>query len=244
MMMRRRTMMMMMIIIIIISTFINSARVTQCHNGAGWRWWWWWWWWCWWCIDLINMKVTLDGQLRRCADNRSVWLDLVTSEAVLDNNSHNSSPTTAPVSVPVTPHVTAAASAPQQAPKLSPVTLTNPINPSHNGPMPTMTFNCIADSLVWVSRGRDARLLNGESTEVLIQGLPQCLQSADHIQVLCVGSLHLVGDVLSLLDPLICDKWTISTNKYISCLRSFLSFHVLVGSVIDETSGVVAHSFC
>ena len=25
------------IIIIIISTFINSARVTQCHNGAGWR---------------------------------------------------------------------------------------------------------------------------------------------------------------------------------------------------------------
>ena len=24
------------IIIIIISTFINSARVTQCHNGAGW----------------------------------------------------------------------------------------------------------------------------------------------------------------------------------------------------------------
>jgi len=25
------------LIIIIISTFINSARVTQCHNGAGWR---------------------------------------------------------------------------------------------------------------------------------------------------------------------------------------------------------------
>ena len=25
------------IIIIISSTFINSARVTQCHNGAGWR---------------------------------------------------------------------------------------------------------------------------------------------------------------------------------------------------------------
>ena len=30
-------MILIIIIIIIISTFINSARVTQCHNGAGWR---------------------------------------------------------------------------------------------------------------------------------------------------------------------------------------------------------------
>jgi len=140
------------------------------------------------------MKVTLDGQLRRCADNRSVWLDLITS----DINSHHSLPTLS--------HITAAASALQHAPELSPTTPPDPQNPSDTGPMPTMTFNCIADSLIWVSRGHDARLLNEDSTGVSVQGLPDCLISADHVQVLCTGSLHLVGDILSLLDPFICDK--------------------------------------
>jgi len=141
------------------------------------------------------MKVTLDDQLRRCADNRSVWLDLVSSSHTMsDVNNHNSLTT---VSVPVSSHL-AAASTLQHAPKLQ--------NPSDNGPMPTMTFNCIADSLIWVSRGRDARLLNGDGTDVSIQGLPECVKSADHVQVLCTGSLHLVGDILSLLDPHVCEK--------------------------------------
>ena len=69
-----------------------------------------------------------------------------------------------------------------------------------------MTFNCIADSLIWVSQGRDSRLLSADGSDVSIQGLPECLKTADHVQVLCTGSLHLVGDILSLLDPCICDK--------------------------------------
>jgi len=133
------------------------------------------------------MNATLDGQLRRCADNRSMWLDLISSRI----NNH-------PSSVPQPQHLTTATSPLQHAPGLSPDT--------HNGPMPTVTFNCIADSLIWLSRGRDLRLLHEDDTAVSIQGLPQCLKSADHIQVLCVGSLHLVGDVLSLLDPYVCDK--------------------------------------
>ena len=143
------------------------------------------------------MKVTLNDQLHRCADNRSVWLDLLStsSHATADINSHDFLTT---ASVPVTTHLSAAASALQQAAKLQ--------HAFHNGPMPTMTFNCIADSLIWVSRGRDSRLLNEDGTAVSIQGLPECLESADHVQVLCTGSLHLVGDILSLLDPCICDK--------------------------------------
>ena len=142
------------------------------------------------------MKVTLDGQLRRCADNRSVWLDLLSSHATPHISNHNSlSSETPAVSVPGTTNFTAAASA-----------LPNPQNPSDNGPMPTMTFNCIADSLIWVSRGRDSRLLNEDSTGVSIQGLPECMKSTSHVQVLCTGSLHLVGGILSLLDPFICDK--------------------------------------
>jgi len=141
------------------------------------------------------MKVTLDGQLRRCADNRSLWLDLVAS------NDHPSLPAE-PASVPLTPHLTTAASLLQHAPKPSPDTVPDP----HNGPMPTLTFNCVADGLIWLSRGRDSRLLTEGDAPVSIQGLPECLKSADHIQVLCVGSLHLVGDILGMLDPLVCDK--------------------------------------
>jgi len=180
----------------------SRAQRYCCWIGWWWRWWRWRWrwrWW-WWCTDLIDMKVTLDGQLRRCADNCSVWLDLITS----DINSHHSLPT-----VSLSSHVTAAASALQRAPKLSPTTPPSTQNPSDSGPMPTMTFNCIADSLIWVSRGQDSRLLNEDSTEVSVHGLPDCLKSADHVQVLCTGSLHLVGDILSLLDPFICDNWAI-----------------------------------
>ena len=136
--------------------------------------------------DSIDMKVTLDGQLRRCADNRSTWLDLISSSQ--------------PNNYPEPPHLTSAPSPLQHAPKLS---LPDP----HNGPMPTMTFNCIADSLIWLSRSHDLRLLREDGTTATsIHGLPDCLRSADHIQVLCVGSLHLVGDILSLLDPFVCDK--------------------------------------
>jgi len=120
--------------------------------------------------------------LRRCADNLSLWLDLVSSS-----------------SEPLPPHLPTDTSPLQHAPRL-------PLPDPSDGPMPTMTFNCVADSLIWLSRGRDLRLLSEDGTAVSIHGLPECLKSADHIQVLCVGSLHLVGDVLSLLDPYVCDK--------------------------------------
>ena len=144
------------------------------------------------CSDLIDMKVTVDAQLRRCTDNRSVWLDMVSSPA--------DAPTPAdPLSTASPPSC--------QATKSSPAVAT---------PMPTMTFNCVADSLIWVSRGRDPRLLSSDvlrscsslnsADRVWIQGLPDSLKRADHIQVLCTGSLHLVGDILGLLDPVVCDK--------------------------------------
>ena len=154
------------------------------------------------CLDLIDMKVTLDGQLRRCADNCSVWLDLLSDHCTADISHHHPLPSDT-VAVPVTSHPTDDSSQLRRTPKLPPEPTKSA---SDNGPMPTMTFNCIADSLIWVSRGFDSRLLNEGVTGVSIQGLPDCLKCADHVQVLCTGSLHLVGDILSLLDPFVCDK--------------------------------------
>jgi len=147
--------------------------------------------------DVVNMKVTLNDQLRRCAENRSIWHDLLTTTSQHPLASpHINSP-----ALPTTSQSQHATGKPQAPPQ------------QHNRPMPTMTFNCIADSLIWVSRGRDSRLLvnwPGRDTaggeDVMVRGIPECVKSASHVQVLCTGSLHLVGDILSLLDPDVCDK--------------------------------------
>jgi folylpolyglutamate synthase len=131
--------------------------------------------------DTVDMKVTLESQLRRCADNRNAWLDLSASQ-----KSHDYS------------HVPNGLTVGHQLMNAS----------CSTGPMPTLTFKSIADSLVWVSKGLDERLLNngGHKGKVDVTGLPDCLHAATHVLVLCTGSLHLVGDILSLLDPAVCDQ--------------------------------------
>lgn len=70
--------------------------------------------------------------------------------------------------------------------------------------MEARIFPSIVDSLHWISRGQDDRIANGIVKSYT--DLPNCLQTAKHVFVLCTGSLHLVGDILSLLDPHVCDK--------------------------------------
>jgi len=73
-------------------------------------------------------------------------------------------------------------------------------------PTLTMTFGTIQESLAFVSRGRDPRLRPTEQGSTKIAELPQSIEFADHVQVLCVGSLHLAGGILSLLNPTACDE--------------------------------------
>lgn len=70
-------------------------------------------------------------------------------------------------------------------------------------PMPCYIFTTIQEALQWVSKGMNHEL---ETVERDLGPLPKVLQEAEHVQVLCTGSLHLVGGVIGLLDPNINDK--------------------------------------
>jgi hypothetical protein len=59
-------------------------------------------------------------------------------------------------------------------------------------PIPTFTFNSIEESLQWLSCGRDPNLTPGKPHGPM---LPAVLSEAEHIQVLCTGSLHLIADM-------------------------------------------------
>jgi len=135
-----------------------------------------------WLTDVIDLKVTLDSLMKRCTDNCNTWNSLLKSH--------------------------------REQMALNKVTSDNvldssSVNNNYNNfqetlEMPTSLFYSIADSLFWISRGQEGRLANDTSEP--ISDLPNCLRTAKHVFVLCTGSVHLVGDILSLLDPDICDK--------------------------------------
>merc|ERR1712059_20272 len=69
--------------------------------------------------------------------------------------------------------------------------------------VPCINIPCINDALLWLTQGRDPLLIpdpaiisNQQNPEV-----PLDLVSADQVQLLVTGSLHLVGGVLGCLEP-------------------------------------------
>lgn len=66
--------------------------------------------------------------------------------------------------------------------------------------MPAYTFTSIQEALTFVTQGKDRDFPIAPNYESTAE-LPASLKNANHIQVLCTGSLHLVGGALQLLDP-------------------------------------------
>ena len=66
------------------------------------------------------------------------------------------------------------------------------------------TFHSIEETLAWLARGEDP-LVPCAAAAVTSPRMPGMLEQADHIQVLCTGSLHLIGGVLRLITPHIND---------------------------------------
>jgi len=168
--------------------------------------------------DIMNKTVSLESQLRRCQENRQAWIDLRqnhkdhqsddqhTTCSQCDSNlaaTEGKQPST--VGNSTGDNYSQTASIPSENNNKC-LTSDNCNERDNYGSLSsTMTFDTILDSLVWVSRGQDARLKALVSgSQMKISGQP--IFTADHVQVLCTGSLILVGNILGLLDPDVCDR--------------------------------------
>ncbi|XP_042193127.1 folylpolyglutamate synthase, mitochondrial isoform X1 [Callorhinchus milii] len=64
-----------------------------------------------------------------------------------------------------------------------------------------LVFPCISDALQWITQGRDPELgLGAAGSPTLHSAGARALQEASAIQILIIGSLHLIGGALKLLD--------------------------------------------
>ena len=62
----------------------------------------------------------------------------------------------------------------------------------------TQVFNCIRDALQWCASDRDP-ILSAAAPSSPHPPPPTVVAKADHIQLLVIGSLHLVGTVMNVL---------------------------------------------
>lgn len=146
--------------------------------------------------DLTNLTVTEKSQTQRCEENRRIWLQLHSEYSQTNASFLN---------------VSRSSHSFQDHKKINgSLDLDKSDDPfilsSNNEAslMPVFAFGTILESLFFVSRGQDPRIK--VPSDLGIGTLPPCLQVAHHAQVLCVGSLHLVGGILSILDPTVCES--------------------------------------
>lgn len=144
--------------------------------------------------DLTNLTVTIKSQIQRCEDNCKIWLQLYSEYSQKSDSFPNH------VMSSNIFHKQTIGSLDSEKSNCSSIPSSNKEEPL----TPALAFSTILDSLAFVSRGCDPRIKTESNTG--FDGLPNCLQFADHIQVLCVGSLHLVGGILSILNPTVCDS--------------------------------------
>ncbi|KAG2470161.1 FOLC protein, partial [Polypterus senegalus] len=128
--------------------------------------------------DQHNYNVTVENMLTRCLDNQKSWCWLSEKEVV------------------------------PRAELLLPGGLPLMTGTVHRG-VESLVFPCIHSALRWITQGRDPVMDYSGKPSTLATMQPgaiagaRTLQEAAHIQVLVTGSLHLVGGVLKLLDPVL-----------------------------------------
>ncbi|KAK7078098.1 hypothetical protein SK128_023155, partial [Halocaridina rubra] len=135
--------------------------------------------------DQTNFTISQDQMHLRCERQRNSWIKLIRDLQKQKNNLKNLPSTDSELSTRNNFEV------------LDDMTLSQNLPASD---VPSIIFPCINDALLWLSCGR-CESLQGELIVPPAFPPPQYLQKASQIQVLVTGSLHLVGGVLSIIDP-------------------------------------------
>lgn len=176
--------------------------------------------------DLIHSPTTRESSLKRCIQNRNAWLHLLNGEdpasvtAEIDNssNSQNAFPSSSRVNsdgnLPKSSSMLCKANERISDDQCHSNCASNPL-PSFQCDgsitVPSVIADTICGALAFIAGGSksgDKRFFaEGMCEEVstvplFIDGdVISQLSSATHIQLLCTGSLHLVGGVLALIEP-------------------------------------------
>ncbi|NXJ88430.1 FOLC protein, partial [Corythaixoides concolor] len=140
--------------------------------------------------DQQNFNVTLENALTRCLENQRTWTRLLEEKGGQD---------------PWLPAPLRAGGLLQPAPTRGTLLLVPPAPRPLNSP--ALVFPCLAQALRWVAQGRDPRLAAPAATRAhphpAASSGAVLLREAAAVRVLVTGSLHLVGGVLRLLDPVL-----------------------------------------
>ncbi|NXX98232.1 FOLC protein, partial [Centropus bengalensis] len=140
--------------------------------------------------DQQNFNVTLENALTRCLENQRTWTRLLEEKGGQD---------------PWLPLPVRARGLLQPPPTRGTLLLVPPAPRPLNSP--ALVFPCLAQALRWVAQGRDPRLAapaaTGAHPPPAASSGAVLLREAAAVRVLVTGSLHLVGGVLRLLDPVL-----------------------------------------
>ncbi|KAK4310151.1 hypothetical protein Pmani_018264 [Petrolisthes manimaculis] len=149
--------------------------------------------------DQTNYTISQDDMHLRCKRQRNIWISLVRKHSrSLNNEEVSNAPATS-----------------EETDKQ----LQNTEGEEHlddklpASDVPSIIFPCIKDALLWLSCGRNPNI-TGELLTPPAFPSPEALQEAAQVQVLVTGSLHLIGGILSIIDPgLSCTTRTRTPHK-------------------------------
>jgi folylpolyglutamate synthase len=135
--------------------------------------------------DQTNFTVTVNSQFDRCQMHKKLWLQVSADQPSFSDVASLSGDSKKPrLSDSATPD-----------PSLNSTSVSDPSTPDASL---SYTFDCIKSALQWASQGRDPNL---SSVVTELAPVPEQFRDAQHVQILCTGSLHLIGGVIKLVDP-------------------------------------------
>ncbi|XP_023346153.1 folylpolyglutamate synthase, mitochondrial isoform X2 [Eurytemora carolleeae] len=125
--------------------------------------------------DQENFTTTEKIQISRCENHLHVWTKMQSNAANVLNSENQESECVSS-------------------------SLLNFANLPSSDPIPGVIIPSISEALEWISLGSDPNLGPNLPT-IPLHPIPQDLETADQIQVLITGSLHLVGGALACIQP-------------------------------------------